>query len=57
MPANAARLHDEEAARQAGPRPGDEDGAGDGCDNCALVTNEDQADADGDAVGDACEDG
>ena len=34
---------------------GDGDGVGDLCDNCILVANEDQADADLDGVGDACE--
>ncbi len=33
----------------------DEDGLGDACDNCRLVANVDQANSDGDRIGDACE--
>ena len=34
---------------------GDNDGVGDGCDNCPQVPNYDQFDADNDGTGDACE--
>ena len=34
---------------------GDGDGAGDGVDNCPLVSNPDQVDSDGDGSGDACD--
>jgi len=33
----------------------DQDGVVDGCDNCALVSNQNQSDMDGDSVGDACD--
>lgn len=43
----------------AGPTPGgadtDSDGVEDAFDNCSLVANADQADADHDACGDACD--
>jgi hypothetical protein len=35
---------------------GDEDGVGDFCDNCALVANTNQSDADLNYIGDACQD-
>jgi len=37
------------------PLDGDDDGVPDGCDNCPDVANTDQADADADSVGDACD--
>ncbi len=42
---------------QGPPSPGDEDGDGvpDEVDNCAGIPNPDQADFDGDAIGDACD--
>ena len=38
------------------PVDSDDDGRGDGDDNCPNVFNPDQADADGDGMGDACDD-
>ena len=34
----------------------DGDGVADGADNCPLMANSDQANADGDSVGDMCDD-
>ena len=34
---------------------GDDDGAGDVCDNCPALANSDQADGDADLVGDVCD--
>ena len=36
-------------------RISDGDTLGDLCDNCPLVTNEDQRDTDNDTIGDACD--
>ena len=43
------------AAKPQPPPDGDSDGIPDAEDNCPTVANEDQADTDGDGIGDACE--
>lgn len=50
----AARLPNYMDPRQTGV-DSDADGISDLCDNCPAVSNRDQADADGNAIGDACE--
>lgn len=41
---------------ESGPADADGDGANDDADNCPAVSNADQADLDGDGIGDACDD-